>query len=368
MSSDIITTRTVKRGFADIDEEFILEDTPQTRYAFKAQIHNGGIRGRLCRYKKDGKGNNEAIVITDFRKLHANEGIEIELSTAAVTTLHKKFNELQRLIIDKGILNGENRFTITDANALVITDENKANIIRKLLDDNLGEEIWSQLAKNNPDIATRLANAQLQTDRQLVVRQFEEMLSDGSLIEEDWQNFFEENTWIFGYGLRYQILRVVQTQPNYGGTDVTGRGGQHGDFLTATEAGTKFTCLVEIKKPTTQLLQSSQYRNGAWGASSELSGATSQIQINCAKWEISGSREDDNRDLMNGVYTVAPRGIVVIGNTNQLDNRDKINSFERSRNAIRNPEIITFDELYQRARFIINEVDDFTEQEDELPF
>ena len=43
-----------------------------------------------------------------------------------------------------------------------------------------------------------------------------------SLTENDWQDFFEENTWIFGYGLRYQILRVIQAQPNYGGATVSG--------------------------------------------------------------------------------------------------------------------------------------------------
>lgn len=75
------------------------------------------------------------------------------------------------------------------------------------------------------------------------------MLQDNTLAENNWQDFFEENTWIFGYGLRYQILRVIQPQPNYGGVAVDGRGGQRGDFLTATEAETRFTCLVEIKKP-----------------------------------------------------------------------------------------------------------------------
>src|ERR1700679_3398867 len=49
-----------------------------------------------------------------------------------------------------------------------------------------------------------------------------------------WQTFFEDNTWIFGYGLRYQFLTTVVAQPSYGGTTVTGRGGQRGDFLTAS--------------------------------------------------------------------------------------------------------------------------------------
>jgi len=102
--------------------------------------------------------------------------------------------------------------------------------------------------------------------------------------------------------------------------------------------------------------------------SNELSGVISQVQINCAKWEINGSREDDNRDRLDGIYTVTPRGIMVVGNTNQLNNRNKINSFERNRNAIQNPEVITFDELYQRARFIVYNNQEPLETDDELPF
>lgn len=100
---------------------------------------------------------------------------------------------------------------------------------------------------------------------------------------------------------------------------------------------------------------SSQYRNGAWGVSSELAGAVSQVQINCSTWEIEGSRTDANRDAMTteGIYTAKPRGIVVIGNLSELDSREKRNSFEQFRNNLSNPEVITYDELYERARYIV---------------
>ena len=202
-----------------------------------------------------------------------------------------------------------------------------------------------------------------------MLHQFEAMLADDSLNENAWQSFFEENTWIFGYGLRYQIMRVVQAQPNYGGAAVNRQGGQRGDFLGATEAETKYTCLVEIKKPGTQLLQREEYRNGAWGISADLSGAISQIQVNCAQWEITDARNDHNRELLADIYTIHPKGIVIIGNTNQLDNWDKRNSFERFRRELSNPEVITYDELYERAKFIVGipntpEI----EEEEELPF
>lgn len=290
MENEIITTQSIARNFVEVSQEFILDDTPRTRTVFKAEMHSGGIRGHIIRYRKRSDGSCEEIIPLNFNELHADDGVKIELPTEAVSKLYQKFEELSRLLREQGVHYGEHNFAITDARALVITDQNKAEIIRKLLDDNLGEEVWTQLAASNPDIATRLATAQLQSDRVEVLRRFETMLSDEELDESDWQNFFEQNTWIFGYGLRYQILRVIQTQPNYGGTDVTGAGGQRGDFLTATEGNTKFTCLVEIKKPSTKLLQNTPYRNGVWGVSTELSGAVSQVQVNCAEWEIEGAR------------------------------------------------------------------------------
>ena len=348
---DTITTRTVGAGFAKIGES-VLTETTQTAIVFKPQMHEGGIRGSLIRYKKDRNGARESPVSVDFRRLNVGDGIEIELNTEAVTNLSQRILELQTLLEEKGVRPGIHRYRVTNANDLVITDQNKGRIIQKLLAANLGEEIWNQLVQDNPNNATRLANAKIQEDRIAVLHRFEEMLQNNTLTEANWQDFFEENTWIFGYGLRYQILRVVQAQPNYGGATVNGRGGQRGDFLTATEAETRFTCLVEIKKPTTPLLQREQYRNGAWGASSELAGAVSQIQVNCAQWEID-SRSEQNRERLPQIYTVSPRGIVVIGNTKELDILDKRNSFERFRKELRSPEIITYDELFERVNYIV---------------
>ena len=350
---DVITTQSRGNQFVEVNREFILEDTPRTRTVFKAAMHPGGIRGDIIRCRKDANGICEEIVPVNFNSLHQNEGIKITLPTEATRTLYETLKELETVLEERGIHYGSRDFTLVDANALVIDDRNKADIIRRLLDADYGEEVWEQLVRNDPDIATRLANAKLHDDRAAVLRRFEEMLGNDALSENDWQNFFEENTWIFGYGLRYQILRVIQPQPNYGGAAITGTGGQRGDFLTATEAETKFTCLVEIKKPTTHLLQREQYRNGAWGISSELAGAVTQIQVNCAQWEISDARAEQNREILADIYTIAPKGIVIVGRTSELNNWDKRNSFEHFRREIRSPEIITYDELFERAKYIV---------------
>lgn len=370
---DVITTHSIGRDFVEIPDEIVLEDTAQTRIVFKAQMHPSGIRGDIIRYKKDLNGNNEEIISTDFRILHPNEGVRITLKTQAMEELYLQLKKMEALLEECGVHTGTNSYRVVDANSYVINDQNKAEIIRQLINANLGTEVWEQLVSNAPNIATQLANARLQDERRDILRSFEQMLTDTTLAESDWQRFFDDNTWIFGYGLRYQILELVTDQPNYGGTNITGRGGQRGDYLTATEAETKYTCLVEIKKPSTDLLGRDAYRQGVWSPSQELAGAVAQVQVNCAQWEIHGSRTEQNREIMNNVLTIAPKGIVVIGNTEQLNTWDKKNSFERFRRELHNPEIITYDELYERARFIVEgpvqqqEIED-EDFDDDLPF
>jgi hypothetical protein len=174
-----------------------------------------------------------------------------------------------------------------------------------------------------------------------------------------WQDFFEANKWIFGYGLNYQILRQEQSQPHLGGTRVGGRGTRKGDYLTSTMGIISFTVLVEIKTPGTKLLfGEKEIRNGAWSLSRKLTDALSQIEADIAEWSDEGSKQRNNRDDLEGrrVYTVQPKGIIVIGSLEEARNdRSKWETFQRFRQSIHGVEIITFDELYERAKFIVDD-------------
>lgn len=57
--------------------------------------------------------------------------------------------------------------------------------------------------------------------------------------------------------------------------------------------------------------------------------------------------------LKQGVFTVQPKGILVIGHSGQLADAPKRNTFELSRRNVLTPEILTFDELCERAKFIV---------------
>lgn len=224
----------------------------------------------------------------------------------------------------------------------------------------LNQESFSSLIQGlelGPDVVLtrRDLDALLKTRQKL--EEFDSAIDQDGHPESWWQNFFEKNHWIFGYGLKYVVLHPEQPQPYYGGQGLDGTGAQRGDFITSSTGNLKFVVLVEIKKPTTRLLRGLQpIRNGAWGLSNELTDAVTQLQANLSTWELEGSRTPRSRDALedSGVYTVAPKGIIVIGNLNELiGDRDKHQTFHRFRNSLQGIEIITFDELLERARFIV---------------
>lgn len=200
------------------------------------------------------------------------------------------------------------------------------------------------------------------------LNEFREALTVHGTDESWWQNFFEENKWIFGYGLNYQILHQEQDQPHFGGVRVDGTGGQKGDYLTSTLGDLSFTVLVEIKTPETKLLQgTSEIRNGAWSYSKDLTDALSQISSNIDTWNKYGSTQLDNIDRFedDDIYTVQPKGIIVIGSLAQLgDMRSKRETFQRFRKSIHGIDILTFDELFERAKFIVEESDNTNKEPD----
>jgi hypothetical protein len=67
------------------------------------------------------------------------------------------------------------------------------------------------------------------------------------------------------------------------------------------------------------------------------------------------AQQPENRDLLErrGVYTVQPKGIIVVGTLRLLDERSKHETFQRFRTCIHGIDILTFDKLLARAAFIV---------------
>ena len=173
-----------------------------------------------------------------------------------------------------------------------------------------------------------------------------------------WQYFFNENPWIFGYGLDYRFMGILQKEFSASGTEADGSGQVNGDFLIGDK---KFTTFVELKKPDTPLFKNSTTRSGAWKLSTDLMEAKSQILEQKASGQIKIEKEtihdSDGNEIKQKSYD--SKVILILGNWDQIKNdvdlvkQTKIKTFELFRRDSRNVEIITFDELFERAKFIV---------------
>lgn len=176
--------------------------------------------------------------------------------------------------------------------------------------------------------------------------------------EPKWQKFFTKNTWIFGYGLDYRFLSILQKEAAVSSVDVDGKNTVNSDFLMGS---TDFTVLVELKRPDTKLFETSKNRSHSWRLSQFLVHAVSQILAQKAAWEIKSSQinYDENGSLITQ-RTSDPKAILIIGRKDEIDGnpRDfeiKEKTFELYRRDSRNVEILTYDELYERAYYIVNQ-------------
>lgn len=185
--------------------------------------------------------------------------------------------------------------------------------------------------------------------------------------EAVWQRFFEKNPWIFGYGLTYLQLSTLDDkkleQVVHGHT--VAAPGKRVDALLKTRGIISSLCFVEIKTPTTPLLEARKYRTGCWAPSYELAGGVSQVQTSVSlasesiRTRLTGKGPAGN-PTGEEAFNYAPKSFLVIGSLGQFVgehgvNEERFRSFELYRRHTTSPEILTFDELYARAQFIVDQ-------------
>ena len=228
------------------------------------------------------------------------------------------------------------------------------------------------------------------------LERFSAMLTDDAVFEDEsaklkeqgkghgneltWQAFFEENPWIFGTGLAPQFLHAwdpEKLEQTVRGASVAGPG-KKPDALMHTAGALSALVLAEIKSHRTPLIDGEEYRKGVWPPSEELTASVAQCHttLDAATATLGNmltQRDADGFDTDTWAAVCRPRSLLVVGSLSQLEKQGKTNlpqfeNFERFRRSLRDPEVITFDELYLRARLALQMADPETgptEQEDE---
>jgi hypothetical protein len=277
---------------------------------------------------------------------------------------------------------------------------------RQLSEDDLRALVLNQgqarsLFIRNAELFRQLAQSEdLERDliavgyRRNQLEQFQKLLDDEDFFaaeqtrlratpESLWQKFFERNPWIFGYGLSYQFMTGLdgkKLETIVRGFDVTGPG-KRVDALMKTRGRIGSLCFVEIKRHDRLLLDKEAYRSGAWAPTSELAGGVAQIQatVHSAVEQIGRRLMPRKEGVPTGeeLFNVEPRSCLVMGRLSEFEtstgiNMDKVRSFELYRRNTWRPEIVTYDELLERARFIVEhgqqESEVMEKTEDDMPF
>lgn len=187
--------------------------------------------------------------------------------------------------------------------------------------------------------------------------------------EDVWQKFFEDNKWIFGYGLEYVFNAPIDKdkfeQALKGNSFLDS--GKRPDGILKTFGAAHFLNIVEIKTNKTPLIKECMYRNSkVWQPHEELTGAITQCQQYIRTSihnldELFELKDSEGNRTGEEVFVFAPRCFLIIGDMHRefikddgkVLNPDKLSCFEYYRKNLVNPEILTFDQLYYRAKNII---------------
>lgn len=182
-------------------------------------------------------------------------------------------------------------------------------------------------------------------------KEFENLISSNHK-EEYYQKFLQKNPLLLTMFAGSPYIQF-KNQAYVGGKSFDNANGKYPDFLLKHKIVNN-TFIVEIKKPSTKLLEMNPYRGtDVFAPSNELSGAISQfldqkyeLETNIAN--LTHTAEDRNVEAYN------VQGLVIVGHSNSLTEQAHKRSFELYRNNQKNVRVITYDECLEQLTSFVN--------------
>lgn len=339
----------------------------------------------ICKtYIRKSSSQNKYVLILEFRKenlegkssLSKGEAVIVSFKEAeeltnfwALISFFQKFNE----IIDTGDFS--NRYQAITGESLkdyytksVATDKLSALLelvsSTELNENHLKSIIFNQRKKHLYGFYLLLKNefgeGKLAHDR---YREKFDITERGS--EAVWHHFLKENKWILGLNTELRFIYDLHSEHKLGVENSKGAGSSKIDLLGTSY----FTTIIELKTESTPIFKenkSNKSRANTWDFSNDFIEAYSQIlgqnddlQKNRQKRIEMPDGSALDREL---IRTLDPKCLLIIGtrnkdfpHTNTRDNNLKTDSFERFRRDSKKIDIITYDELFERAFHIINQ-------------
>lgn len=220
---------------------------------------------------------------------------------------------------------------------IVVTEKNKAAILKQLKTLLDTDEINEWLGENINSLSTDLALARLYHDRKGKLDEFRKVLREDN-DESFWQRFLKTNSWMFGSSC-IEILSERRLDIHH-----------ETDFPIAVEGG--FMDIVEIKTPQLPFWASAagkryKYRNKFLIPHASLQGAIAQT----TKYILQAEKQVDSKEYIQdhaGIVPLKPRGLVIQGRSNDWG-VEEWEAFRLLNDELHSVQVLTFDHLLKQA-------------------
>ncbi|MFJ2257315.1 Shedu anti-phage system protein SduA domain-containing protein [Streptomyces sp. NPDC087844] len=349
--------------------EFLLDDRPQVATLCHVTLINkdGVFSPRIKLWKKDKTKAERTAAMVAIPGTEAPQIVKALVDTSDVHENFWKVISFLQSCVGLDIPGSSLRLVAGDEAELarLLADQDRTTLleaVRTAVGGALTEEDIRLISNRK---------AQLQRFRQLLNNpEFFEWEHGEAGPEAVWQGFFEENPWIFGYGLNLVACGPLddgKLERITAGANIFTGAGKRSDAVMRSKGFISSLLFCEIKTHKTRLLASAPYRPpDVYQVSKDVVGAVAQVQktahkaLRLVSGELHRHFRDDGAPTGIEISTAHPRQVLVIGNLGEFTdggaaNPEKITSFEQYRRSIQDVEVITFDELYERACFIVED-------------
>lgn len=224
-------------------------------------------------------------------------------------------------------------------------DQERIEHLKAIFDNPDKQKVLDFIINNSilpSDLITILHNQ----ERMNAVKGFETMLGQ-NLPEQQWQEWFQHNDWVFGS----EFVRILDER-NIDTANIT-------DFLVQAYDG--FLDIIEIKRPEGNLqFWANSQDHGNYIQSSELTKAITQA----SKYIYEIEREANSikfSEKVGNIKTIKPRCILIFGRSNNWNDKQK-EAYRILNSGYHNLTIMTYDHVLIRAKRILetnNETDEF---------
>ncbi len=233
-----------------------------------------------------------------------------------------------------------------------------ADILSKIINDaiekNCASELLSKLSELNIENLQKLNSLAGLSQLKSVFEIWNK--ERGNSNEEFWQQTFQQYSWVISQ-LFSTPLVLFAGKAYMGGKWIDNRNGNVTD-LVFKNCLTKNIVLIEIKTPLTGLI-GKEYRD-THSASIELTGACNQLVNYRTKLQREYSTMIANNPHKERFENFCPRSLLIIGDFEKelLTEYKKQEAFEYFRGNSKDVDIITFDELFQKVKMMIDLLED----------